>query len=595
MPTRRGTGVNMKNLIQVILLFIVASSVFAGRRIRVHGNNNEMLLHFGIHASLKELHHKNRSIDSLRWSVVESSHSRAVYFTVEGQPVCQQMLRIHENPHVIMGEWPQASMLAREEWDLFADIQERLENQGLTVVSNQTMGRRCWFEKGDSFYPVWEIRVLDQGQPWVYWSDWQNDYRKQKKYFTVVDATLRVLTKGLLVGETEDVKARISGNGYLETERIFTLTGNVEKAQSDNHTFQYETTDSRIAETTSFWGVYQTLEWAKSLGYEWHKKDTRLELRLHEDISIGGTTYKNQAIYYPEDPKGGVNSVIQIADGDESLLNLPYEVDVASHEMGHHIVYQYLKSTSQVEAKGQTENLDHSGAIHEALADYFHSSRVNDPCFAASICPAEGSSGLCYVRGKCLRSLKNSIEYDSDLYWSLPGSHLRGQLISGWLWDVRSHPEVDEKEWDQTVYTAIEYLPEKSIYTDFLVALAAADIRHFEGKHLCLLTEYASSRGLSKIVQQEIPDCTSYKSKILEQQANVRTANDGDGKVKTRYCGVVGEFSGDVLPWWWMFLPCFFMMKALFVGTLCRRGKCEVLDIGSRPRNYRNNSFSRRI
>ena len=62
---------------------------------------------------------------------------------------------------------------------------------------------------------------------------------------------------------------------------------------------------------------------------------------------------------------------------------------------------------------------------------------------------------------KCLRSGETNLKYDSDDYWDLGGAvHLKGQVVSGTMWDIRNRPGVDAEEFTKLAFASIEYLLE---------------------------------------------------------------------------------------------------------------------------------------
>ncbi|MFK7872248.1 MAG: hypothetical protein AB8C84_03620 [Oligoflexales bacterium] len=548
-------------VLKCLLLFIGCGGNIYAKRIQLHTAEikSDLSILYKDPFWVQEIAQRYDFHHDLKWHIKQKKNTQEeVNFSLYGTDICDTMMRVSHHPGqvVVLGEWPTALSIKTNDWPRVRDVSIFLKEKDYRL--NEYSGNepiQCWYEKEDAFYPVWRFYVFENDLPKVVWTD-GNDFFQIRNQFFTAQATVRSLTKGLTLQEMRDVTVDLVGNSFLESKYIKTEVTPAEKAEESSHQFLYDYSNPKIAENTSFIGVYETLRWLENLGYKWHLPQAKVKIVLHQDVVIGDQSYKNQAVYFAKDPKGSGDVIIQIADGDDvTLQHLPYEDDIASHEIGHHVVYQYLESVKQTETRGQTEGVEHSGAIHEAFSDYFHAARKNDPCFGESVCLEEGDT-LCYVRNQCLRILTNSIAYDTDLYWSLPGYHLKSQLISGWFWDVRLHDGVTASEWDQVVYSAVEFLPEKAVYSDVLIGLAASDIMHFEGKHLCLITETANARGFQNDVAREIPDCKNYVSERLQEKKNRDSVNDGNGKVKTTYCGVIGQ---DVnLPkYWWgvLFLP----------------------------------------
>ena len=142
------------------------------------------------------------------------------------------------------------------------------------------------------------------------------------------------------------------------------------------------------------------------------------------------------------------------------LDNLPKDTDVISHEYGHHVIYKSLKST-----RGE------SLILHEGLADFFVFARTGDGCLGESICPS--GSQICEV-DQCLRTADNSLVYGEGLYPHKP-AHQKGQLISGYLWDLAQSNDVPLEDLERMVLRAIDLLVSDSGIEHFMLALYNAD------------------------------------------------------------------------------------------------------------------------
>ena len=77
------------------------------------------------------------------------------------------------------------------------------------------------------------------------------------------------------------------------------------------------------------------------------------------------TDYQGSNAYYI--PESDNNPRVVIHQGNMGVLqNIETDADVIYHELAHHAIFHFLKSTQQVETTdGRNEN--HSLAIHEGL------------------------------------------------------------------------------------------------------------------------------------------------------------------------------------------------------------------------------------
>ena len=205
--------------------------------------------------------------------------------------------------------------------------------------------------------------------------------------------------------------------------------------------------------------------------------NSQIKLVAHAIMTNGD---KNNAVYIPSGP------YIRIGDGDgEILQNLGTDGDVVSHELGHHVIFQSLTSTS-----------GESLVLHEGLADFLTFSRTGDACLGESICPANPAYNICEVQGQCLRTADNDITFEGENW---PNEvHKRGQLISGLLRDLSVEYGIEEQTITKTTLRAITYLAASSGYRDFIVSMLVADKELNNEQHGCTIWEAAIERGLEE-------------------------------------------------------------------------------------------------
>jgi hypothetical protein len=276
-------------------------------------------------------------------------------------------------------------------------------------------------------------------------------------------------------GLLTDNALHLSGDTTLTNSRFITSTGDESRATEANHIFNYDPLDAKFRETSLFTNATKMLTWFELLGF-----DSRNEqIGIGVNAEVNGSV--NNAIYLPANEEGEMPT-IRIGNGDGTILaNLSTDADVVSHDIAHHVIYRNLKSVS-----------DQSLILHEALADFFVMIKNDDPCFARTVCPA-GSPIGCAVEAQCLRTADNNLSFNDTQQHS---PHVRGQVVSGMLWDLRKNGKITKESLTRIVFDAVQNLESDSIVSDFIDALQTADERNFGGKHSTAIKDAARIRGL---------------------------------------------------------------------------------------------------
>lgn len=203
------------------------------------------------------------------------------------------------------------------------------------------------------------------------------------------------------------------------------------------------------------------------------------------------------------DSPGGHPRILVPDEVPGTLKNLALDYDAVAHEMGHHFVYQRLKSLSYAP----------SLVIHEGLADFFVFAHTGDTCLAESICPEDTDSALCVVHGQCLREgdvAKSGMRFYTKDYNAAP-YHKRSQALSGMLVDLGKDPAIGSAAIAKVMYAGIDFLKEKSEIGDWLEAVLQGDKAVFAGAHACAIVAKAKEFGLTE--ETAAMDCKTYVTK----------------------------------------------------------------------------------
>lgn len=384
-----------------------------------------------------------------------------------------------------------------------------------------THSSKCLYQFAGNLVPVWKILVNYMGLNYAIFRDADEIYKLDKRFYQVSGTTQSYQVNSIdssgLVTETFE----FVGDTFLTSDKVTTKPNGVDRISSDQYNFVVEPENENFPEVNVFAQVSRMIAWFEENGFKWIEGEL-LTVKIHESIpgkNEDDPPNPNNALYLPaeyvdpDDPSitADVPS-ITLGDGDGvHLTNLALDADVSGHELGHHIVFQSVKSTQQLEVEDGSEELtDHSGAIHEGLADFFIFAKSGNTCLGESICPGSGS--ICSQQGQCLRNADNDLKYGSEEYWNITNDlyHLKGQLVSGLLWDIRTDPSVTGPDFDSLVIKAIEFLDARSTYSNLLLALVASDHHFYQGKFGCTIVDKAKARGFEQVINEIIPDCLNF-------------------------------------------------------------------------------------
>ncbi len=434
---------------------------------------------------------------------VESLHYS---FSVDHVPICGPEVKAHLNQNktvLILGRVPQVTSFtptSQDQWPSKEKVQALARKTlALNKLMDFTQSRRCYTPYNNSLVPSWELIGLVDFEAFKILSNEKEIFALERLQFDVAAKTStypRSPVDG--TSSTYDVELDFSGGKYLTSEffttHVPTNDNNITRAVPTKETTEgdhalYEfffdplTQAPLFQETAVFTHATLMYQFFKSLGYTWYgEKPLRLDLHA----VTGSSNSVNNAMYQPGIIFPDGKPRILIGDGDGELLqNLSLDADVVSHELGHHIIYKTLNSTS-----------GESLVVHEGLADFFAFSHSGDPCLGRSICPE--NSKFCVVQGQCLRTAENSLAYRTDEYLEL-SPHLKGQLISGTMWDLRTTLN-DGAYVTKIVYNALSYLVSESGIKDLLFAVLYADDVKSGSKNSCAIFDEFTKRGFDPLL-----------------------------------------------------------------------------------------------
>lgn len=454
----------------------------------------------------------------------QNGHQEYRYsFKVGEIPVCEHSIKAHlfdQDAPIVTGSFPLAE-LDRDNyppsmWLSLAEIIAITKRSSQQFFADPELlklhrANKCLYAKSGELLPVWKILVSYMGLNYAILRDAHEIYKLDKRFYQVSGSTqsyqVNPIDDSGLVTETFE----FTGDTFLTSEKVTTKPNGIERISSEDHNFVVEPDHENFPEVNVFSQVSRMIAWFEERSFEWLEGEV-LTVKIHESIATANGPNPNNALYLPREYDDPDVPSITLGDGDGvHLTNLALDADVSGHELGHHVIFQSVKSTQQVEsADGVDDKTDHSGAIHEGLADFFMFAKTGDSCLGESICPGSGS--ICSQQGQCLRNADNNLVYATDEYWDIGNQlyHIKGQLISGLLWDIRIDENVTESDFDSLVVKAVDFLDARSTYSNLLLALVTSDHQFYQGKFACTIVDKAKARGFEDEINKIIPDCQNF-------------------------------------------------------------------------------------
>ena len=517
----------------------------------------EELLKAGL-TSRVQLRQKN--YDGLSLTGDHRIESVSYGFDIDEIPVCDLEVKIHrtlDGLTTVMGEIPMASEdlppFSEGEW-ADADAIHKIVSETLLVASLGTDYRidskdKCIWSNGSK--PVWKMVVEVSGLNYEMIADDSKVYRFDAKHFhaTEVKAKATVFTANRLEGKPEATALRSMDTTGLLSNKYFQvcLPSNATRffcnpnegqalypfalAKDLNFTYDPINQSNEFIQASIFAHSNTALQWLELHGY---KSFGTTPIKLLAHAVIQGDI--NNAMYQPATSSAG--PMILVADGDNNILqNLGTDADVVSHELGHHVLFNTVTQITK-----DSEAL----VIHEGLSDYFTFARTGNACLGESVCTST-SIGLqvCEKPKKCLRSAENNYTFGDP---SLPTApHLRGQFVSGMLWDLHAADKIPQDDVTTLILKGVNLLVANSGYKHVVVSMLLVDHTDFGGKYCSTILARAGIRGLGKMLADVSCDSianskssdASTEISLPKQKADSLATGPGK-KASAKGCAVIG-------------------------------------------------------
>ncbi len=467
--------------------------------------------------------------------------SHEIRFYVGGVPVCGFQMKAHElsdRSTLVLGDLPNVDLnepLPSKEWpDLelsFDQVKDHVGTEQVKVLSYS----KCLYASGGSLLPVWNMKIEVGSLPYRVLTDAYEVVALEAGFFDV-DGTATAYDFNTLEGSKKtQTLTGLTGDGTLTSDFLKTyVPSGYTRANSPDHKFDFAETDKQFEEVQTYFHAQSHFDFFSKLGFEWYGPKP-IQIKIH--VKPGGAS--NNALFTPGSDVEEILPQIQIDDGDGSVLrNLVTDGDVVSHEFGHHVIYKTLTSTS-----------GESLILHEGLSDGFVFMRTGNACLGESICP-KGSSA-CILDGQCLRSGEIDLKYDDSDWnaWSRQG-HLRGQLISGFVWDLFKGGKMSQENVSALFFKAISYFRDDSGIRDFVLAVFSADRDLYAGANFDLIKATADAHNLGQFISDvqpnQIPQLEGTSSALPSDPADDEGKKKKKGDDNPFRCGTIAMPSGDL-------------------------------------------------
>lgn len=457
---------------------------------------------------------------------LRSKNSQKGRLMVGEIPICKYEIGAHQSidkERIYVGKVPfispNSSPVAIEDWPHLEDaltqisifMDEKLSDYNSKVLKYS----KCYYVQDAQIIPVFNIQLMVNELTYDMYIGDNQIFESNSLHFHATRNAVAIAFEGNPNSSESEQDIVVDSSGYMQNTQFTTITNTVGRLMStveningtDKHVFRSESGNtSQKGEVNSFTNAGKIYQYYSSLGYV--NPDGIIDINLNVEINNS----LNNALYQPAISTQTGQPRISISNGDGIILqNLSLDSDVISHEFGHHTIWRSLKNTT-----------GESLVLHEGLADFFTFSYQGDSCLGESICPE--TSNFCWYKSQCLRSADNTISYLDANYQSLD-PHLRGQLVSGFLWDLHDKENMSLADVSQLAYNAVDLLSSSSGVIDLVLSLNISDRDMNGGSNLCAIKSVAEARGLDAHINMDSCERSSSWSAVAQSTATVSSGS----------------------------------------------------------------------
>lgn len=347
----------------------------------------------------------------------------------------------------------------------------------------------CLKAKGEHLYEAVQARIVSRtGEYDVLYFDQTLEVHKRAFHSSSYTETsqLRVFeTRVSDNAETVDVEIEgMAADGTLSSESHKLKNS----PSSDGSEFFFGEDTSDFAKSSIFYWAKKHFDYLGGIGY-------RDYVGLPIEITYPDPSNANNAAYRPGSSTDAPEILIGVGGGGTGLVNLGLDEDVVSHEIGHHVVFEFIYS-------GITATSEPT-MLHEGLSDFFVHQRTGDGCIGESICPED--STVCYFISEdtnvnsCLRHTDIDFVYKDDTFNSLGSIHVKSQVVSAMLHKLSESFTQDDI--GVFVYESLKRVPPNSNLGTFLMAMFVQDKEVHESNYREAIRSAAEQYGMSSLTE----------------------------------------------------------------------------------------------
>jgi hypothetical protein len=400
----------------------------------------------------------------------------------QGLPFLNRGGRVHEGPSGLLGmaggvafpplEEPR-SRIARDE-----AVAAALEDAEIAILRATPTARLGWLAIEGRSVLAWDVVVPSRaplGTFRVVLDAGSGEVLRRADLLRTHEGLGRVYPKDPKQTPRPDLLPllELDDSGWLSGRITRILDHRAADAMSGDATFVFSETDPRFVQTSVYRGLTETALFAEAHGFPPIEDALLAHVNL-ADPESGGEF--NNAFYDPWLRQFGFGN----GDG-EVLANLGVDLDVAAHEMGHHVfetlVEPWIFSVT-----------DPALAMHEGVADTFSLLVGGDPRMGDSVVPG----------ARFLRSLRNKRRFPND---ASPSPHETGLIYGGTSEDLRK--AFKPAGLATLLITALPFIPPDPVETDYRDAFLQADQLLTEGRRTKKIRSVFRKRGFDKL---DLPD-----------------------------------------------------------------------------------------
>jgi hypothetical protein len=396
----------------------------------------------------------------------------------QGLPVLNRRGRLHRRGGALAGAGGRLDFAAPGEPGPVIPLREAIARAaraaGVTRTWAEPRVARGWFAHAGRTLPAWQVTLAARQPP----GTWQVVLdARSGEVLAAVDRRLSAEGTGSVYDPnlarspvpSEVTLHDLDDSGYLSGSiaQVFDLEG-VGAFRPDRH-FVFPPADPRFVQTSVYRGLTDTGRFAQAVGFPAFAQPLPAFVNLLDPLTGGAF---NNAFYDP------VFGVFGFGNGDGlTLANLGTDLDVAAHEMGHH-VFETLVQPLVFSAQ------DPVLAMHEGVADTFAALVGGDPDVGESTLPG----------APFLRTLANDRIFPDDIADS---PHETGLVFGGANWDLIQALGADA--FARLLLASLPFVPPEPDFIDYRDALRQGDQALSGGANRPLIDAVFAARGFGDL------------------------------------------------------------------------------------------------